>query len=123
MPRDRPDPATLLEQARNSLLRHVLPGLEGDARYEALMIASSMAIAAREFADGAGIAAEDAAAWRAFCGVAGEAPLDDLIRDLAREIRAGRRDADPAAHRLLTDSTRRRLRIANPKLLRAEGLE
>jgi len=46
------DAADLLETARESLLGHVLPGLSGEQRYMALMVANALAIAAREAAFG-----------------------------------------------------------------------
>ena len=45
---EQPDALALLDIARATLLEQVLPELDGDARYQALMIASAMAMAMRE---------------------------------------------------------------------------
>jgi len=46
--RDKPDGKDLLEVAELTLKQDILPDLEGDARYQALMIASAMRIAKRQ---------------------------------------------------------------------------
>lgn len=46
--RDRPDATELLAEARRLLLRELAPSLDGDKRYQALMIANAMGIAERE---------------------------------------------------------------------------
>jgi hypothetical protein len=45
---EAPDGAALLEIARRTLLDDIVPVLEGDARFKALMIANAIAIALRE---------------------------------------------------------------------------
>ncbi len=63
---EQPGPADLLETARRLLLDEIASGLDGAARYKALMIANAMAIAARaaqaepisELADAAKICAD-----------------------------------------------------------------
>jgi hypothetical protein len=64
---EMPDGAALLEIARRTLLDDVLPGLAGDARFKALMVANALAIAARAHAD-SGVA-EAARALGAFAEV------------------------------------------------------
>jgi hypothetical protein len=92
---DQPDGRALLEVARRTLLDKVLPALPPDKTYDVLMIASAMAIAARELASGA--------------------PGDEA--GLAAAIR-GRRipeSAQAALHGLLLALARSRLMLANPK--------
>jgi hypothetical protein len=45
---ERPDGAALLDIARRTLLDDIVPGLEGEARLKALMVANALAIALRE---------------------------------------------------------------------------
>jgi hypothetical protein len=115
---DQPDGRALLEVARRTLLDKVLPALPPDKTYDVLMIASAMAIAARELASGAARrdAGKEAVAafWRA-SGCAGHAPGDEA--GLAAAIR-GRRipeSAQAALHGLLLALARSRLMLANPK--------
>ena len=49
---DIPDATELLAIARSTLLEKLLPSVPEDLRYDALMIANAMAIAAREHAAG-----------------------------------------------------------------------
>jgi hypothetical protein len=103
---DQPDGRALLEVARRTLLDKVLPALPPDKTYDVLMIASAMAIAARELASGA--ARRDA-------GKEADAPGDEA--GLAAAIR-GRRipeSAQAALHGLLLALARSRLMLANPK--------
>ncbi len=117
---DRPGGPALLGQARRSLLEELLPLLPEDKRYEALMIANAMAIAIREIEAGNGSDAEERASLKALFAEAGPEGGYGKPR-LAREIRAGRRDADAAVHEILTASAVRRQRINNPKVLKADG--
>jgi hypothetical protein len=98
--------ATLLDLARETLLRDVLPALPDERRREALMVASAIGIARRAL---------------------GEAPHGIDTAALAAEIRAGRHDA-PGASREATRAVlwrlaKQALRVDNPKLLAAHGLE
>jgi hypothetical protein len=96
----------LLDIAREVLLRDLVPLLPEDRRLDALMVAQAMAIAERESA------------------AAG--PALDAAR-LATEIRRGVYDAPGEAREQLRAElwrhVRDALRIANPKLLAAHGLE
>ena len=118
--RDRPDGAKLLRQARATLLEDLLPGLPEERRFEALMVANAMAIAARELADH-----EDREAERtALEGLVGKAGEDDvaqavetLLQRLATLIRQGKRDGETEVHDLLLRNARERLALSNPKRL------
>ncbi len=97
-----PGGAELLKIARKTLLENVLSS-NGDTRYNVLMIANAMAIAARE-------------------AEAGVAPMADAEeRELARAIRAGEFDAAGGEQRKmlarLREAVLHRLSISNPKLI------
>jgi hypothetical protein len=118
---DQPAGDALLDAARRLLLDDLLPLLPAERRYEGLMIANAMAIAAREVRD-CGAAAE-AAAQRlvAFYGTAAGDDGALLTRRLVADIRAGRFDGEAAGARLvelLRAEVRDRLAISNPKSLR-----
>ena len=98
-----PGGAELLEIARVTLLESVMPGLEGDARFKALMVANAMAIAARELRSGTGAVT---AALRATGGDA---------RALCAEIRAGSRDGDAGMAEALLRLATERCRISAPR--------
>lgn len=119
--RDRPDGAELLRQARSVLLDELAGALPESRRYDVLMVASAMAIAARELeAGGAGSDAERAA-LEALLGPASEddieGALGELNRRLAAEIRVGRLDGDPRVHDVLAQDAAARLALSNPKRL------
>lgn len=115
---DRPDAAELLAVAREELMKRLLPALPGALRYEALMVANAMAIAAREAAAGAGAAAREAEGLRQLTG---DASLPSGRRKLCEAIRRGDFDtAGPgrqALLRYLLDTTEGKLAISNPKAL------
>jgi uncharacterized protein DUF6285 len=117
---DRPDGRTLLEEARRTLLETLLPLLPPERRYDGLMVANAMAIAAREAGQGADILQANAMQLAAlFPGSA--ATASELEARLAREIRNGACD-DPGPRRdavraHLRWSARARLRLSNPKAL------
>ena len=113
--RDRPDAASLLDQARQTLLQEVLDLLPADRRYPALMVANAMAIAAREIAQGPDAETAERVALRSLFDADGD--VTALDRRLVDEIRAGDHDGTAVVHRLLRESVRRRLRIGNPKAL------
>lgn len=133
--RDKPTAAELLAIARETLLGELLPQSEDAQRYDALMVAAAMAIAAREAeaGDRALVAERDALA--ALYGEAGgeagaadeplEAALGRLNRRFAADLRAGAFDApgarQAAAWRLLREVTMAKLMECNPKYLEAEG--
>ncbi len=129
--RDKPTAAELLAIARETLLRELLPHSPDAPRYNALMVAAAMGIAAREAEAGdmALVAERDALA--ALYGEAGAAdePLDEALgrlnRRFAADLRAGAFDApcarQAAALRLLREVTMAKLMECNPKYLKGEG--
>ncbi len=137
--RDKPSGAELLAIARQTLLGELLPQSGDSQRYNALMVAAAMAIAAREAeaGDGALVAERDALAalYDETGGEAGgeagaadealEAALGRLNRRFAADLRAGAFDApggrQAAAWRLLREVTMAKLMECNPKYLKAEG--
>jgi len=122
--RDRPDGAELLRQARGILLEELLGELPETRRYDVLMIASAMAIAARELEAGNGREAER----KDLEELLGPASEDDLVaalkslnKRLAAEIRAGTWDGDARTHSLLRRDAAARLEISNRKALAADN--
>ncbi len=133
MSADRPTGAELLAEARRTLLEELIGLLPAERRYDGLMVANAMAIAARELTAG------DAPARAALAGVAAlygetaeagpdaaevERALTRFNRRLAADIRAGafdaagaRRDAIVAHLRAVTLA---RLRLSNPKALQGD---
>ena len=112
--RDRPEAEALLWQARKTLLEDLMPALPEARRYEALMVASAMAMAAREAA-----AMRDEADERARLAALLDEPVapEQAGKALAAAIRAGKRDGDGAVYDALLGDATARLAISNPKLL------
>lgn len=98
---DQPDGAELLKAARALLLETLLPALPEERRYEALMIASAMAIAAREMAP----ASPD------------DALAANEVAALAAALRRGEKDAKSEVYERLRADVVKRLAVSNPKLL------
>jgi hypothetical protein len=131
--RNSPDAASLLRVARETLLNELLELLPEEQRYAMRMAANALAIAARE--------AETAEAdlvkeLRLLSELYGEdavqasgASLHERIaktnKRFARNIRDGVFDGACAqgVQALLMDQVRARLRISNPKYLKAAGLD
>jgi hypothetical protein len=118
--RDKPDAANLLATARDLMRTRIVPELPEAERYNGLLIASAMAIVARELAAGDAAPAAERAALRELLD-AGEAPIADLNREFARLIRSGDFDA-PAprrdfAYRVLREATLAKLEECNPAYL------
>ena len=97
---EQPGAEGLLDIARATLLRDIVPGLSGDARFKALMVANAMAIAQRAIATGKVADLPDPAAT-------------------AAAIRAGHHDGDAAMAATLVALTESRCRISAPKALLA----
>jgi len=123
--REQPDALELIDVARETLLEQVLPELEGDARYRALMIANALGIAHRELASGDAAAPAELDSLRGLYELeagAGE-PRDEALARLearlARDLRRGVLDGGPqyAVRRWLRARIESRLAISNPKLL------
>lgn len=125
---EQPDALELLAIARETLLEQVLPELSGEARYQARMIASAMAIAMRELRPGAvdltaeleylhGLYEHDSPP----AGEHVEQALQRLEVRLAEDLRHGELDGGPqlAVRRLLRRRIASRLALSNPKRLSA----
>lgn len=128
---DRSERVALLRIASDALAGSVLPSLSGAARYQALMVARVLAIAAREAQTGAEAHRQELQGIEPLvpdtnAAGANEEPdpacvLHACRRALCSEIRSGRFDAaGPAQEALLEHlavTTENRLRINNPKVL------
>lgn len=125
--RARPTARDLLMAARRALREDLADSLPPERRYEALMIANAMAIAARQVDAGAAAAAElEQAGLRALMaaapgGASAGASLEELCRTFAVAVRGGAFDpATPghdAAGRHLWETTLRAVRESNPRYL------
>ena len=128
---EQPDAGELLEAARESLMETVLPCLEGDARYQALMIANAMAIAARETGGRAALDARELELLDSLYGEdephrEGEEPASRAARltaRLAKDLRNGELDGGPqlGVRRLLRECLEGRLSVSNPRRLARLG--
>ena len=111
--RNEPAAPDLLQLARRILLSELLPSLPPEKRYDALMIAAAMAVAARECTAGsAPMEKETEDLFEFFQGAEQAGSTPDLVamnRRLAREIRAGTHDASERLYGLLQRTTARYL--------------
>ena len=123
---DSPDGVALLEEARRTLVEILLPLLPPERRYDGLMVANAMAIAAREAGQGDAPLREAVQRLSALFPAAAtkenlRAQLGELEARLASEIRAGLCDAPGVRRDAVRDYLRRsvtaRLRLSNPKAL------
>lgn len=128
---EAPGRQALIDTALEAFQTEILPGLSGDRKYLGLMIASALAIAARELdSDRSGTAVRHV--LDAFAGLYGEdnvaragidpeRQLDSLSKDLSRELREGvfDRELTGAVHGLLTVLAEEKLKLSNPKYLAA----
>jgi hypothetical protein len=109
---DRPDARELVDAVAAWLTNELAPSLQGGPRFQAMVAAQGLAIAARELALADEHAALDAAA---LAPVLPDTDPDDLRRALADAIAAGDYDDDlPAIAAVLRDHVRRKLAIARP---------
>jgi hypothetical protein len=128
-----PDAAELLRVARKLLREDLMEAVPSERRYEALMVANAMAIAARELAAGDADLREELAMLTELYGekIVAESGSDPeekvaaLNGRLAKDIRDGEMDGACAqgVRALLRAQVIARLRISNPKHLTAAGLE
>ena len=121
---DTPDGAALLEEARRTLLEILLPLLPPERRYDGLMVANAMAIAAREAGQGR---APSARPCNMLSALFPAASADDNLRAhlLELEARLARRNSRrpvrrPGARRdavrdYLRRSVTARARVSNPE--------
>ncbi len=133
--RDRPTGEELLTIARKVLREELMPLLPEERRYDALMVANAMAIAARQIAFGD---APERRERQNLAGLLGETvegnaatEVSEAVGDLTRRLGAGIRSGafDPgtprhdAVHSFLLDVTVQKLRESAPKYLEAAGME
>ncbi len=128
-----PDGAELLRVAQKVLREHLLPGIAKEQRYEALMVANAMAIAARELKAGESDLREELRMLTELYGdttvrESGKSTKDkvaSLNKRLARDIRSGVMDGACAqgVRALLKAQVIARLRVSNPKYLKVAGIE
>ncbi len=128
-----PDGAELLRVAQKVLREHLLPGIAKEQRYEALMVANAMAIAARELKAGESDLREELRMLTELYGdttvrESGNSTKDkvaSLNKRLARDIRSGVMDGACAqgVRALLKAQVIARLRVSNPKYLKVAGIE
>lgn len=128
-----PEGAELLRVAQKVLRERLLPGISGEQRYEALMVANAMAIAARELEAGESDLREELRILTELYGEttvsqSGSSTKDKVVslnKRLARDIRSGVMDGACAqgVRALLKAQVTARLRISNPKYLKAVGLD
>jgi hypothetical protein len=131
---DRPTAAELIDAARLYLEKELLPALsDARQRFQTLVAANVLAVAARELLTEEAALAEEHRALANLLGTSGEPPdgLGELRRavrgqneELCRRIQAGSfddpdrwRDAAAVVRRLVV----RKLEVANPRYLQAAG--
>jgi hypothetical protein len=127
---ERPRAEELLNEARRHLLETLLPLLPADRRYDGLMVANAMAIAARETNLRQDLLRQEVRGLTMLLGLPdapGERSMEghDRLRELearlAHDIREGVYD-DPGPRRdavraYLRTSTEGQVRVSNPKAL------
>ncbi len=110
---DRPDARELIDAVTAWLGSELIPSLEGGARFEAMVAAHGLMIAARELELGDEHAALDTAAFAALLPDADRG--GDLGPTLAEAIAGGDFDDElPAVAAVLREHVRRKLAIARP---------
>ena len=134
MMRERPTGEELLIVARKVLREELMPLLPEERRYDALMVANAMAIAARQIAFGDDPERRE---WHNLAGLFGETPQDDGMADmreaageryrrLSTDIRGGAFDPGTPRHdavrAFLLDSAVQKLRESAPRDLEAAGM-
>jgi Domain of unknown function (DUF6285) len=121
--RDLPPATDILQTAHTLMRERIIPALPDVERYNGLLIASAMAIVARELANGTETARREAAEHSRLGALLGQwdtAPVD-LWRSVARRIRAGEYDPAHPGHEqvlaLLRATVRADLELCNPAYL------
>lgn len=128
-----PDGAELLRVAQKVLRERLLTGISKAQRYEALMVANAMAIAARELEAGDSDLREELRMLAQLYGDTTVAESGNSVKEkvaalnkrLAKDIRSGVMDGACAqgVRAVLKSQVTARLRVSNPKYLKAAGLE
>lgn len=106
--------AELLQAAHEALLGEVLPGLTGQQRYTALMVANALKMIERELAVNGHLREADHAV-QAFASLAD--PSDEPARVLCKSLRAGHHDGDPRLHQALYARAIQAVAITRPDIL------
>ncbi len=133
--KDISDAVDLIATARDALMNDLLPKLQKDQRYTALMIANALAIAQREQRSGIDVCREEIERLHsllAACGVAAatsgrDSPANELPvlrRALCSAIRGGRFDDASRSRALMAHLARTTadwVAISNPKALRTDS--
>ena len=132
--RERPTGGELLAIARKVLREELMPLLPEERRYDALMVANAMAIAARQITFGD---APERRERQILAGLLdetvegdGATAVNEALGDLYRRLNAGIRSGafDPgtprydAAHMFLRDVAVQKLRESAPKYLESAGM-
>jgi len=121
--RHQPHTSDLLEIARSTIKHELLPALEGEQVYQALMVMNALGIVGRQ------ISGDDACASKsALLGQLLGKPAEDsrtANTELSQKIRAGEFDAGSKREQLLAHlwaTTLDQVRESNPKYLKSLGL-
>ncbi|MFT5175258.1 MAG: hypothetical protein ACI8W7_003448 [Gammaproteobacteria bacterium] len=130
---DQPDALALLDIARETLVAQVLPQLDGDSRYQVLMVANAMAMATRELTTRLHErTVNPASAAQLLQRLYEHGPVSDdedsavtlarLRRRLACDLRNGTVGGDQQhlVQQILRADTRARLAVSNPRRLSRE---
>lgn len=130
---NEPDGAELLRVAQKVLREQLLTGIAGEQRYQALMVANAMEIAARELKAGETDLRRELHMLTELYGdttvsEAGNSTREkvgSLNKRLARDIRSGMMDGACAqgVRALLKAQVTARLRVSSPKYLKTIGLD
>ena len=117
--RDKPFGAALLDVAHQALTQELVPALQGQQRYVALMVANAIGIVSREIEQ----ADKVAKAWdRALARVEQDGgDLEASASRLVAAIRKGEHDGDPALHGALLETALVAVGIWKPALAKADG--
>jgi Domain of unknown function (DUF6285) len=113
---ERPTTSELTQAVREFLERDVMPAVEGRVAFHVRVATNVLGIIERELADGAAVDARQRARVAALLGQDPETSLDDLNRELAAAIRAGRfDDRDHEVRDVVRTNVAEQLAIANPR--------
>lgn len=121
--RHQPHASDLLEIARGTIKQELLPALEGEQVYQALMVMNALGIVGRQISGGDASVTETASLERLL-----EKPSEDsrtANTELSQKIRAGEFDNGSKREQLLAHlwaTTLDQVRESNPKYLNSLGL-